>query len=247
MIERLGRILNGGAIVAFILGLVCCALPGLQVIINLTLPNVLLSPLYLLMGIHIGGLFWLVSLPMALWHRLTGVPDPISLENGWTLVSAVCMILWLVLVWAWGCYIVFARKTSTWRLNRWKWLTPLLFGLLSLIWIGHIPLSLTFAYHKPGLEQLADRVMASPSEMQEFEPPRKLGIFDVYFVSRHSPTIASVAIEGNWAAQGFVRDLSRKPGGLVANTYSLAPASNNGDQELFYLGDGWYVFQNLFD
>ncbi len=247
VIERFGLALNGGALIAFALGLVCCALPGLQVIMDLTIPNVVFAPLYLLIGIHVAGIYWLVSLPLALLHRLTGVQDDLSLDNGFTLVVAVCMILWLVLVWAWGCYAVFARKASTWRLNRFRWLTPLLLGLLSVLWISHIPLSLTFAYHKPALEQLANQVMASPSGRQEFAPPRRLGIFDVHMASRKSPTIISIVIDSNWAAQGFVRDLSRKPGGLAANTYSLAPGSNNGDQELFSLGDGWYVFQNLFD
>lgn len=247
VIERFGLALNGGAIIAFALGLVCCALPGLQVIMDLTIPNVMFAPLYLLIGIHIAGIYWLVSLPLAVMHKLTGTQDNLSLSNGFTLIVAACMILWLVIVWVWGYYAVFARKASTWRLNRFRWLPPLLLGLLSVLWISHIPLSLTLAYHRSALEQLANQVMSSPSGSQEFTPPQRLGIFDVHMVSRKSATIISIVIDSNWAAQGFVRDLSRKPGGLAANTYSLAPESNHGDQELFYLGDGWYVFQNLFD
>ncbi|HEY9632203.1 MAG TPA: hypothetical protein V6D14_02285 [Coleofasciculaceae cyanobacterium] len=41
--------------------------------------------------------------------------------------------------------------------------------------------------------------------------------------------------------------MSRKPGGFQANTFSLAPGSGTFSQEIFYLGDGWYAFQNIFD
>ncbi len=247
IIERFVLAMNGSAIVAFVLGLVCCALPGLQVVMDLTVRNVILSPLYLLMGIHIAGIYWLVLIPLGVIHALTGVQDNFALGNGFTWVVATCMILWLGIVWAWiGC-AVFFRKNLIWRSHRFRWFAPLLLGFLSLIWISHIPLSLTFAYHQPALEQLANRITASPAASLDYNPPQKLGIFDVHHGSRLSATITSIAIDSPWAAQGFVRDASRKPNGLTASTYSLAPGSNNGDQELFYLSDGWYLFQNLFD
>ncbi len=235
-----GTTLNGAAIVAFVLGLLCLALPNLQVMMDFTLFNSLLAPLYLLIGIHIGGVYWLLSIPLGLFHSMTGT-------NGFTWLVACCLMLWLAIVWVWLCLAVFGRKTSLWRGYRFRWLMPLLLGLLSLLWISRIPLSLTFAYHKPALEKLADQVMVAPVNSEEFVAPRQLGLFQVYKASRLSPTIVSLPIDSHWAAQGFVRDLSRQPNQLAANTYSLAPSSNSGDQELFYLGDGWYVFQNLFD
>lgn len=244
-IESLGLALNVLAIVAFSLGLICIALPGLQMILDLSLRNLVFAPLYFLVGIHIGGIFWLVVLPVEAIRWLTG--NTVEPMNGFTAIVAVCLILWLAIVWGWVVYAVVALKTSLWRFNRLRWLPPLLLGLLSLLWISHIPLSLTLTYHKPAFNQLVEPVMASPSGRQEFTPARKLGVFEVKGVYRESKTIASIEIDSNWVAQGFVRDLSGQPDGLAANTYSLAPGSNPGDQELFYLGDGWYVFQNLFD
>lgn len=246
MIKRFEWFLNGGAIVAFALGLVCCALPNLQVMIELTIFNVVFAPFYLLIGIHIAGIYWLVSLPFGLIHALTGTQDDLSLNNGFTWVVIICMVLWLIIVWAWIGYTVFARKLAAWHSNRYRWLAPLLLGLLSLLWISHIPLSLTFAYHKPGLEQLANQVMADSLKKQEFIPPLKLGVFDAHSALRESEAIVAIIIDSNWAVEGFIRDSSRRPGGLAAGVYGLASGST-GKDELFYLGDGWYVLQNLFD
>ena len=92
--------------------------------------------------------------------------------------------------------------------------------------------------------------MAEPSGKIDFTPVKPMGTFSISGAFRQSKTIASIETTSDhslWAHEGFVRDLSRKPGGLKADTYSLAPYSNFGDQEIFYLRDGWYVFQNLFD
>jgi hypothetical protein len=117
------------------------------------------------------------------------------------------------------------------------------------------------------MDDQATQPQDSPKDFQ-FNPSQKIGTFSVtgaYNVlelngveldrvpsDRSNPlpklsNITSIEIEGNWAHQGFVRDLSHQPNAFQASTFSLAPASNNGDQTIFYLGDGWYVFQNLFD
>jgi hypothetical protein len=244
--KRFGRLLNGGAIIAFALGLVCCALPNLQVIMHTTLKNVVFAPLYLLIAIHIAGIYWLVSLPLAVMHTLTGSQHYLSLRNEFTLIAASCMILWLTIIWVWTYYAIFARNAPMWRLNQFRWLAPLLLVLLSLLWISHIPLSLTFACHRPALEQLADQVISASPEKQEFIPPRKLGVFDVRMGVRQSEVIAAIEIDSFWAFQGFVRNLSRKPGNLPDRTRNLTSGSA-GDDELFYWEDGWYLVQNLFD
>ena len=96
----------------------------------------------------------------------------------------------------------------------------------------------------------SDRVIAEPSGKIDFTPIKPMGTFSISGAFRQSKIIASIETTSDhslWTHEGFVRDLSRKPGGLKANTYSLVPYSNNGDQDIVYLGDGWYVFQNLLD
>jgi hypothetical protein len=100
---------------------------------------------------------------------------------------------------------------------------------LSILWATHIPLSVNFAFHKSGFEKLSDRVMAEPSGKIDFTPVKPMGTFSISGEFRQSKTIASIETTSDhslWAHEGFVRDLSRKPGGLQANTYSLAPYSN---------------------
>jgi hypothetical protein len=162
------------------------------------------------------------------------------------------MLLWLVLVWLWILdRLIPVEELSVQRWQRLKeWFAPIMLWVLSILWATHIPLSVNFALHKSGFEKLADRAMAEPSGFIDFTPLKPMSIFFISGAFRQSKTIASIETtseHGLWAHEGFVRDLSRKPGGLQANTYSLAPYSNNGDQDIMYLGDGWYVFQNLLD
>ena len=122
--------------------------------------------------------------------------------------------------------------------------------LLSILWATHIPLSVSVAFHKAAFEKLADQVMLEPSGKKDFTPNQPMGIYSVSGLFRQSKTIASIETTNEhslWAHEGFVRDLSRKPGGFQANTFSLAPGSGTFSQEIFYLGDGWYAFQNIFD
>lgn len=236
-------IFNQMVFLAFALGLFCFSLPGLHNILEPNLFNVLVAPLYFLLFIHLMSLFGAVSA----FH-----PRGDSSMTYITVIFLPCMLLWLAIVWSWVIGAILGeRESSIWGgqpLNR--WFAPIMLWLLSILWATHIPLSVNFALHKSGFEKLADRVMAEPSGNIDFTPTQPMGIFSISGAFRQSKTIASIETtseHGLWAHEGFVRDLSRKPGGLQANTYSLAPYSNNGDQDIWYLGDGWYVFQNLLD
>ena len=242
-----GLVFNAMVVVAFVLGLFCYSLPGLHIVLNPSIINVLLAPLYFLAFIHVTALVALVSL--LFWLSTLGTDSSI------TYVSAIffpCMLLWLVLVWVWVLHPpVPVKKLSVRRWQRYKgWFAPMMLWVLSILWATHIPLSVNFSFHKSEFEKLSDRVMAEPSGKIDFTPVKPMGIFSISGAFRQSKTIASIETTSDhslWAHEGFVRDLSRKPGGLQANTYSLAPYSNNGDQDIVYLGDGWYVFQNLLD
>lgn len=239
--KLLGSRFNIIVLVAFILGLFCGSIPGLYVIRERNIVNVLLAPLYLLLNIHLDSLIGLLS-----------VFSPRG-KSPITYISAIfipCMLLWLVIVWSWVSRTIKIIKSSAHASRLSWWFAPMMLWVLSILWATHIPLSVNFALHKSGFEKLADRVMAEASGKIDFTPNQPMGIFSISGAFRQSKTIASIETtseHGLWAHEGFVRDLSRKPGGLNADTYSLAPYSNNGDQEIVYLGDGWYVFQNLFD
>ena len=241
-----GLVFNAMVVVAFVLGLFCYSMPGLHIILKPSIINVLLAPLYFLASIHLDvlmGLLFLIA-----WLSTLGTAN-------FTYVSAIfvsCTLLWLVLVWVWVLHPpVPVKKLSIRRWQRYNgWFAPMMLWVLSILWATHIPLSVNFAFHKSGFEKLGDRVMAEPSGYIDFTPVKPMGIFSISGAFRQSKTIASIETTSEqslWAHEGFVRDLSRKPGGLQANTYSLAPYSNNGDQDIVYLGDGWYVFQNLLD
>lgn len=243
-----GLVFNAMVVVAFVLGLFCYSIPGLHLVLKPSIVNLLLAPLYFLAFIHVATLIGLVSLMH--WLSTLGTADSLI-----TYVSAIffpCMLLWLVLVWVWVLHDpVPVKELSVRRWQRFNgWFAPILLWVLSILWATHMPLSVNFAFHKSGFEKLADRVMAESSGKIDFTPVKPMGIFFISGAFRQSKTIASIETTSEhslWAHEGFVRDLSRKPGGVKANTYSLAPDSNNGDQDIFYLGDGWYVFQNLFD
>lgn len=235
-------IFNAIVVLAFALGLFCFSLPGLHNILESNLFHVLVAPLYFLLLIHLMSLFGVMSA----FH-----PRGDSSLTYITVIFLPCMLLWLAIVWFWVIRAIGVREPLLWGeqpLN--AWFAPIMLWLLSILWATHIPLSVNFAFHKSGFEKLADRVMAAPSGKIDFTPNQPMGIFSISGAFRQSQTIASIETtseHGLWAHEGFVRDLSRKPGGLQANTYSLAPYSNHGDQDIWYLGDGWYVFQNLFD
>jgi len=229
-------------LVAFVLGLFCGSIPGLHIIRERNVVNVLLAPVYFLLDIHLDSLIGLFS-----------VLSPRG-KSPITYISAIffpCMLLWLVIVWSWVSRTIKKIRKSSAHVSQLSWwLAPIMLWVLSILWATHIPLSVNFALHKSGFEKLADRVMTAPSGKIDFTPNQPMGIFSISGAFRQSKTIVSIETtseHGLWAHEGFVRDLSRKPGGLKANTYSFAPDSNNGDQDIFYLGDGWYVFQNLFD
>jgi hypothetical protein len=240
--QRPGLIFNAMVLLAFALGLFCFSLPGLHNILEPNLVNVLAAPLYFLLFIHLMSLFGLLS---------AFPPRGDSFLTYITAIFVPCMLLWLAIAWFWVIRAIGERESSVWGGQRSHgWFAPIMLWLLSVLWATHIPLSVNFALHKSGFEKLADRVMAEPSGNIDFTPTQPMGIFSISGAFRQSKTIASIETtseHGLWAHEGFVRDLSRKPGGLQANTYSLAPHSNNGDQDIWYLGDGWYVFQNLLD
>ncbi|HEY9725428.1 MAG TPA: hypothetical protein V6D50_03175 [Chroococcales cyanobacterium] len=235
-----GSPFNVTVLVAFALGLFCGAMPGLHAIREPSIIDVLVAPLYFLLDIHLNTLMGLLSA----FQPIGNSPIPYI-----TTIFLPCMLLWLAIVWVWILHAI--DKSSVWRRQRLDWwLAPIMLWVLSILWATHIPLSINFALHKSAFEKLADRVVAEPSGKIDFTPNQPMGLFSISGAFRLSPTIASIETtseQGLWAHEGFVRDLSRKLGGLKANTYSLAPGSNNGEQDIVYLGDGWYVFQNLFD
>jgi hypothetical protein len=239
-----GKIFNGIAFFSFATLLFCFLSPSYQMIDQLSIANIILAPAKLFLYSPLIILFSLLDLS---WDSLA-----------WLLWFSI-LLIWAIR--AGYCVIKVPRslKQLPW------WITPLLGWILSLIWATHLLLWLNFTIHKPELEKIADRVNVTTSQNKalEFKPSQKIGTFEVIGVYRvydksdsaqNNPEIAptttnvtSIEIDGKWAHQGFVRDLSRKPGGFKAINFSFAPHSNNGDQEIFYLGDGWYVFQNLFD
>lgn len=245
-----GLVFNTMVVVAFVLGLFCYSMPGLHIMLKPSIVNVLLAPFYFFVLIHVMSLVGLAELIG--WLSTLGKAD--SSITDVTAILLPCMLLWFAIAWNWiigtiGTIRVKKLSVRGWqRLNR--WFAPIMLLVLSILWATHIPLSVNFALHKSGFEKLCDRVMAEPSGKIDFTPNQPMGRFSISGAFRQSKSIASIETTSKhslWAHEGFVRDLSRKPGGLKANTYSLAPYSNNGDQDIFYLDDGWYVFQNLFD
>lgn len=240
--KRLELVFNALVVVAFVLGLFCFSMPGLHIILERNLINLVAAPLYFLVFIHLTSLLGVL---------IAFNPRGNSLISQISVIFLPCMVLWIAITWSWVIHTILARKFSTRHWQRFsRWFAPVMLWVLSLLWVAQIPLSVNFAFHKAGFEKLADHVMVEPSGIKDFTPNQQMGIFSISGLFRRSQTIASIETTSEhslWAHEGFVRDLSRKPRGLKAYTYSLAPGSNNGDQDIFYLGDGWYVFQNLFD
>jgi hypothetical protein len=249
----IGRVFNSISFFSFATILCCLLSPSSQILDPINLETIIIAPvkfiLYslLLLLFSLGKLNW-ESLAWPLW---------ISVLLIWVVRAGFCLIKTPCLI----------------TQFRW-WFTPVLVWILSLIWATHLLLGFNFALHQAALEKLADRVKLEATQPQDslkdlqFNPSQKIGTFSVmgvYNVSawngstrdrvppdRFNPSpkpsnVTSIEIEGNWAHQGFVRDLSGQPNAFEAVTFSLAPGSNTSDQEIFYLGDGWYAFQNLFD
>ncbi|MEG4110310.1 MULTISPECIES: hypothetical protein [unclassified Microcoleus] len=235
-----GKIWNSIAFFSFATILGCLLSPSYQILDPIDITKIILAPVKFILYIPLN---FLSSLSNFSWDSLA-----------W--------LLWLSILLIW----VYSLSNARLRLKQFRWwIIPLLAGILSLTWATHLVLWLNFTLYKPELEKLADRVKfaTSQNKVLEFNPSQKIGILEVLGVYRVydpsesapnnlaiSPTttnITSIEIEGKWAHQGFVRDLSRKAGGFQAINFRLAPGSNNGDQNIFYLGEGWYAFQNLFD
>lgn len=214
-----GLFINGLALFAFFISLYCCTTPALQVLPSTDFFSILLAPLLFILFIHIGLMSW--------------------------------MSIWVIVIWSWIIFAICSAEESNRRRHslRW-WIAPVLLGLLLILWVSHIPVAINFALHKPALEKLADWVEAQPTPWVDVE--QQIGNFQVIggykLGDGTTPTgKVSLIIEGSGAYQGFIRDASRQANGFEAITYTLAPGSNNGDQDIFYFWQGWYVFQNYFD
>ncbi|HEY9650118.1 MAG TPA: hypothetical protein V6C95_05610 [Coleofasciculaceae cyanobacterium] len=214
-----GLFINGLAIAAFLISLYCCTTPALQILPSNDFFSLLIAPLQFTLFIHLGLMSW--------------------------------MSIWVIVIWSWILWAISSARVSNQRghLIRW-WLAPVLLGILLILWVSHIPLAINFAVHKPAFEKLADWVESQPSHLVDIE--QKIGNFQVIggykLGDGTTPTRkVSLSIEGIGAYQGFIRDASRQANRFDRITYTLAPGSNNGDQDIYYFGDGWYVFQNYFD
>ncbi len=214
-----GIVINGLAIAAFIISLYCCATPGLQILTDTTLSGILFAPGNFLLSVHLGLMSW--------------------------------MGLWVIVFWGWViCLLHYWRtRNRRWQWMQW-WIAPLLLWLISLLWVTHVPIALNFSVHRSVLEQLGNTVSQQSQNWVDLN--QKIGSFQVIGGSKlmnaegFTGKIA-IAIEGIGAYQGFIRDNSCKASALAPNTYSFAPGSNNGDQSIYPLWDGWYIFQNYFD
>lgn len=156
------------------------------------------------------------------------------------------MSLWVIVIWSWLIWFIRSFNKFSQPRKRVKFLiAPVLLGLLLTLWITNIPLKINLALHKPALEQLANQLEKQPKILIELK--QQISNFKVIAGYKIDNTKISLIIEGIGAYQGFIRDTSRQANGFKAIEYSFAPGSNNGDQLMSYLGDGWYVFQNDFD
>lgn len=241
------RTLNQLALLAFGLGLVCLLLPGSQILAPVTPLNLLISPLGGLAWLQITGLWSVLMLPRILLHSLHWLLTGHVVAMVTDFLPALTLMLWLGLVWVWGVgfFLGLCRRNRI----RWRdWLVvPLLFSLLALLSASQIPAYLSFRLHQPWLEAMVNQPVVTATNPQAFDPPRLVGLYQITMVFRPIPTLISILVESPWTYQGFVWDRAGPLGRLEASHYSLAPGSNNGDQVLVYLHDGWYLFQNLLD
>lgn len=152
------------------------------------------------------------------------------------------------------------------RFSRWL-VAPVLALVLYGLWVTQLPMKAAFAMQKGALEQLADQVTVAPLDEGGLERPRFIApasvtdaflppidggdcesMYDKKCVAKlEAESIVSLPIQTTWAHAGYVRDRSRQPNQIEAHFFSFEEYSNHHDQEIRYLGDGWYVFQNAFD
>jgi len=249
------RWLNTLAIGTFVLGLICLTSPALQVLPTQGWRDWVLAPAYLVMFIHGIGILtgWIAGALL------------LNLQQNLADTSILATYLWLLvpftglsLIVSWGWTIAAIRAGSRQAMGRSNrgdrllWLIPILGWVLSLVWASQWPLKASFALHRPAFEQFVTQVNLQPHPewqlgMQEFNPPRWIGAYPVAAVVRASEESSSVVLaSGLWAYDGFVYD--RQPETpFQVEADSLAPGSNNGDQEAVPLTAQWYAFQNLFD
>lgn len=159
------------------------------------------------------------------------------------------------------------RTRFSWA--RWA-VAPALILVLHLLWSTQLPMKVVFAMQKPALEEIADQAIAAPSGEVIFKKNQMAGLAEAFATYRlplsNDPqaweeseqaqyekkaaekSVTSILIHTGWVQAGYVRDLSRKPGELTETLFRLAPESKfNNNQALYYLGDGWYAYQNAID
>jgi len=159
------------------------------------------------------------------------------------------------------------RSRTSWI--RWA-VAPVLILLLQGVWETQLPMKLAFSMQKPGLEQIADQAIAAASGEVIFEDAQRVGLAEPFAAYRlplsndtdawedseqaqyekkaADKSVASILIHTGWEHAGYVCDLSRKPDELTGTLFRLDPKSKfNYNQTLYYLGDGWYAYQNSID
>lgn len=192
------------------------------------------------------------------------------------LFSASAALFWLLLFWSWLLKLVslLFRSSFRWRVilshgrsPRW-WILPVLALTLCGLWSTRLPLKIAFQLAKPTLEQVADAAIASPDGVLQLPRLKQAGPFSIIggyrldkdlgwgntseFLSSEvlpddiSKQNASIEILGFWVHQGFMRDRSQPEGQHESQSFNLVSGSS-GTDEVFYLGDGWYAFQNYLD
>ncbi|MEM9092372.1 MAG: hypothetical protein AAGC93_27030 [Cyanobacteria bacterium P01_F01_bin.53] len=126
-----------------------------------------------------------------------------------------------------------------------------------------MPLKVSFQLAKPTLEQVADEAIAPPDGVLHLSKSKQAGPFSIVGAYRldkdltwgntsealstdASKQSASIEILGFWVHQGFMRDRSQPISQNESRSFNLVSGSS-GTDEVFYLGDGWYAFQNYLD
>jgi hypothetical protein len=59
------------------------------------------------------------------------------------------MSIWVIVIWSWMIWAIGSAQVSNRRGDWFQWwITPVLLGLLLILWVSHIPLAINFAVHK---------------------------------------------------------------------------------------------------
>lgn len=182
-------------------------------------------------------------------------------------------LLWLLVFWSWLLKLIalcfrhsfrWQTRLPHWRSPRW-WMVPVLALTLCGLWSTRLPLKVAFQFAKPTLNQVADAAIASPNGVLQLPPLKQAGPFAIIGAYRLDENLgwgsaepstdasddisersASIEIPGFWVHQGFMRDFSQPEGRHESQSFGLVSGSS-GTDEVFYLGDGWYAFQNYLD